>query len=89
MSDARLTRPEHHCGFLGAAVAMQLIYLNVARDAGGRAGQLAFFVPVPILWLQKRAGAAMLAFASVDFALAIAFVWASLRTDAEERRLTD
>jgi hypothetical protein len=79
-----LTHPEYYYGFLGAALAMQLIYLTIGRDPARfrplmpvcALAKLAFFVPVLILNLQERVPAVTLEFASVDALLAFAFLYA-------------
>lgn len=79
-----LTHPEYYYGFLGAALVMQLFYLNIGRDPVRfrplmplcTLGKLAFFVPVLVLFLQGKVPAITLAFASVDFLLALAFLHA-------------
>ena len=79
-----LTRPEYYYGFLGAALVMQLVYLAIGRDPARlrplmplcALAKLAFFVPVLILWLEGRATALILDFASIDALLACAFIHA-------------
>ena len=79
-----LTHVEYYYGFLGAGLAMQLVYLTIARDPiryrplmlVGTIAKLAFFVPVLLLWMQGRVPGAVLAFASVDGLLALAFLQA-------------
>jgi hypothetical protein len=83
-----LGHPEYYYGFIGAAVAFQLVYLVIARDPVrfrplmpvGVIAKLAFFVPVLILWLSGQVATAVLAFASVDALLAVSFAAAWLRT---------
>ena len=79
-----LTHPEYYYGFLGAALAMQLVYLMIGRDPVrfrplmpiGTLAKLVFFGTVLILWLQERVPAVTLEFASVDALLAFAFLHA-------------
>ena len=79
-----LTHPEYYYGFLGAALAMQMVYLAIGRDPVRlrpvmpicAVAKLAFFVPVLILNLQERVPAVTLEFASVDAVLAFAFLYA-------------
>ena len=79
-----LTHPEYYYGFLGAALAMQLVYLTIGRDPVRfrplmplcAIAKLAFFVPVLILYCQERVPALTLEFASVDALLACAFIHA-------------
>jgi hypothetical protein len=50
----------------------------------GVLAKLSFFVPVAILWERGRTPGAVMAFASVDALLAVAFLWAWLRTQSAE-----
>jgi hypothetical protein len=78
------SRPEDYYGFLGAAAAFQLVYLNIARDPVrfrplmpvAVLAKLSFFVPVAILWAQGRTPVPVLAFAMVDLLIAAAFAYA-------------
>ena len=79
-----LTHVEYYYGFLGAGLTMQLVYLTIARDPAryrplmpvATIAKLAFFVPVLVLWAQGRTPGPVLAFASVDGLLALAFLLA-------------
>ncbi len=87
-----LTHVEYYYGFLGAGLAMQLVYLTIARDPVrfrplmpiAAIVKLAFFVPVLVLWAQGRTPGSVLAFASVDGLLALAFLQAWRVTPAPE-----
>lgn len=84
LSPGGLTHPEYYYGFLGAALAMQIVYLTIGRDPVrhralmpvAAVAKLAFFTPVLILYLQGRVPALTLEFASIDALLACAFVHA-------------
>jgi hypothetical protein len=84
----RPNRPEDYYGFLGAATAMQLFYLAIARDPVrlrplmplAVLAKLSFFIPVLILWLLGRAAGVTLGFASVDALIGVAFACAWLAT---------
>lgn len=69
--------------FAGAAAAMQLVYLLIARNPlrfrpvipTGIASKLSFAAPVAWLYAEKRVGATTLAFGIIDMALAAMFLW--------------
>lgn len=77
-----LQRPEHFYGFVGTALAWQLVFLVIAGDVRrfrplmlpAVAEKLAFGVPAWILFAQGRVGAAVLVFGSIDLVLAVLFV---------------
>lgn len=83
-------RLEDFYGFLGAASVMQLIYLTIVRDPVrfrplmplGALSKAAFFATILILWLQARTANAAMAFAAIDGALGLAFLYAWRRTPA-------
>ena len=82
------SRPEDYYGFLGAAAAMQLVYLTIAGDPAryrplmpvGALAKWLFFATVLVLWLQERAAMPVLALASVDGLIGLAFLYAWWRT---------
>jgi hypothetical protein len=83
-----VTHPEFYYGFVGVAVAFQLVFLLIARDpARHRALMLAsvvekasFGLAAPALYLQGRSPAAVLVPAGIDLALGVLFALAYLRT---------
>jgi len=85
---APLQRPEHFYGFVGVAVAWQLVFLVIARDVRRYRAlmlpsvveKLAFGVPALVLFAQGRAGGDVLAFGCVDLVLGAFFVAARRAT---------
>ncbi|MEO5867731.1 MAG: hypothetical protein ABIS14_00095 [Sphingomonas sp.] len=75
------THPEFLYGFVGAALAFQLVYAVIGRDPErfrplmpvAVIAKLTFFVPCAILFGQARLGAATFGFACGDLLLAILF----------------
>lgn len=83
-----LAHPEHFYGFIGTALAAQVMFLVIASDPvryrplmlAGVLEKLAFGVPVWWLWTQGRVIAPTLVFASIDLTLAALFLWVWRRT---------
>jgi hypothetical protein len=83
-----VTHPEYYYGFVGCALAFQLLFLVIARDpARLRPAMLAGIVekagfPAAVwpLFLQHRAPAAVTAFASIDLIWGVLFVISYVRT---------
>ena len=83
-----VTHPEFYYGFVGVAVAFQVLFLIVARDpARYRAVMIpaviekaSFGVAVPVLYLQGRVPAVILTPAAIDLILGALFVAAYLKT---------
>lgn len=79
-----ISHPELLYGFIGTALAMQLVYFTIGRDPLryrslmpiGVLAKLAFGVPVVILFALDRAETLTLVFGLIDLALAAAFAWA-------------
>ena len=91
---AVLPHAETYYGFIGTALAAQVLFLIIASDPvrfrpamwAGVLEKLAFGVPVWVLWLQGRAAAPLLVFGTIDLALGALFVAAWVRTPKMSRR---
>lgn len=83
-----ITHPEHFYGFVGVALAWQVLFLVVARDPvryrlvmlPSILEKLAFGVAVWVLFFQGRVAPLMIGPASVDLILAALFAMAYWRT---------
>lgn len=79
-----IPRPEHFYGFIGVALAWQLVFLVIARDVlryrllmlPAIVEKLAFGVPVLLLFASGRVGADVLLFGCIDLALGVLFALA-------------
>jgi hypothetical protein len=87
-SQGPVTHPEYYYGFVGCALAFQLLFLIIARDpARLRPAMLASIVekvgfPAAVwpLFLQHRAPATVVVFSSIDLLWGVLFVASYLRT---------
>ena len=83
-----ITHPEHFYGFIGVALAWQILFFVIARDPvrmrpamiPAILEKLAFGIAAPILFMQGRVPAAVCGFGIVDLVLAALFFVAMLRT---------
>jgi hypothetical protein len=83
-----ITHPEYFYGFIGVAIAWQVLFLVIARDPvryriamlAAVLEKLAFGVPAVALFAQGRLAAIVLAFGIVDLVFALLFLVAYLRT---------
>ena len=88
-----ITHPEYYYGFLGVAVAWQVVFLVIARDPVrfrplmvlAVLEKAAFGLPVVALWLGGRLAAPMLAAGLIDLGLGVLFVVAYLWTPESPR----
>jgi hypothetical protein len=88
-----ITHPEYYYGFIGVALAWQVLFLIIARDpVRYRAMMIAavlekatFGVASIILFLQERVSPIMLGFGIVDLILGALFVSAYLKTETQDR----
>ncbi|HYC93404.1 MAG TPA: hypothetical protein VEO54_29625 [Thermoanaerobaculia bacterium] len=86
-----ITHPEHFYGFIGVALAWQLLFFVIARDpvrlrpaiVPAIFEKLAFAIAAPVLYVQGRVPGAVLGFGIVDLVLATLFFIAFLRTPRE------
>lgn len=87
-SGTPLSHPEYFFGFVGTALAFQLVFFLVSRQPArlrplmlpSVAEKAAFAVPVFMLVAAGRAGADLLLFAGIDVVLGALFVVAYLKT---------
>jgi hypothetical protein len=83
-----ITHPEHFYGFIGVALAWQLLFFVIARDPvrmrpamlPAIVEKLAFGIAAPVLYAQGRVVAAVLGFGIFDLVLATLFFIAMVRT---------
>lgn len=88
-----ITHPEYFYGFIGIAVAWQLVFLVIARDpARYRAlmpvcvlEKLAFGVPAIVLFTQGRIAGTVLVFGCIDLVLGTLFVMSYRATGTAAR----
>lgn len=81
-----ITHPEYFYGFVGTALAAQLLFLLISTNplryrpamAIAVIGKLSFGIPAWILWLEGRIGGDVVSLATVDLLLASCFAlsWA-------------
>jgi hypothetical protein len=82
-----ITHPEFYYGFIGVTVAWQVLFLVISQDPiryrammiPAILEKVGFVIAVVILFLQHRVTPAVIAFAGIDFVLAILFTAAFLR----------
>jgi hypothetical protein len=83
-----ITHPEHFYGFIGVALAWQVVFLILSMDPvryrpmmiPAVLEKLAFAVPAAVLFTQSRLAGVVVAFGMVDLSLAVLFTLAFLRT---------
>jgi hypothetical protein len=83
-----ITHPEYYYGFIGVAVAWQLVFLVMSRDPvryrslmiPSIAEKLAYGVPAIVLFSQGRLSAQMLGAGLIDMTLGVLFAIAYVRT---------
>lgn len=77
-----ITHPEHFYGFVGVALAWQVLFLLIARDPVryrpampiAVLEKLVFAVPAVVLFVRDRVPAAVLGFGLIDLVLAVLFL---------------
>ena len=77
-----ITHPENYYGFIGAALAWQILYLLISGDPKryrpvmiiGAFSKLSFVAACIVLYLQGRLAALILMFSGLDFILAMLFI---------------
>ena len=87
-----ITHPEYFYGFIGVAVAWQVVFLILSRDPiryrpmmiPAILEKASFGIPVLILYLQQRVAALTLGVAMVDSTLGVLFLIAYLKTSPEK-----
>lgn len=88
-----ITHPEYYYGFIGVAVAWQVVFLILARDPArfrpimvpAVVEKLSFGVAAVILYGQQRLSALMLGGGVIDLILAALFVVAYVKTAGREK----
>lgn len=88
-----ITHPEYYYGFIGTALAAQIMFLVIASDPdryrpamlAAIAEKLAFGVPAWLLWLDGRTAGTIVAFGSIDLVWAAVFCACYLRTPDTHR----
>jgi hypothetical protein len=86
-----ITHAEYFYGFLGVAIAFQLVFLVIAKDPGryrafmipSMLEKLAFSVPAIVLYAQHRLSLVTVCFASFDLVLGVLFFVAWRKTPLE------
>ncbi|HKQ79110.1 MAG TPA: hypothetical protein VJ810_35775 [Blastocatellia bacterium] len=89
-----ITHPEYYYGFVGVAIAWQIVFLIMSRDpARYRPIMLAavvekasYAIAVIILYLQGRTGALILGTGIIDLTFGALFLLAYARTRVESRK---
>lgn len=84
-----ITHSEFFYGFVGTAVAFQIVFLILSRDPVRYRAMVipsvlekaGFGIPVVVLFLQGRTSGMTLVFGSVDLLLGMLFIVAYLRTE--------
>jgi hypothetical protein len=77
-----ITHPEFFYGFLGVAIAWQVVFLIIAQDPrryrplmlAGVIEKFSFGIAAAALYIQKRVSGAVVAFGVLDMALGAAFL---------------
>jgi hypothetical protein len=85
-----ITHPEYYYGFIGVAVAWQVLFIVLSRDPSRYRPMMipailekaSFAIPVLLLYLQHRASSFTLAAGMVDAVLGVLFLVAYLNTPA-------
>lgn len=89
-----ITHPEFFYGFVGTAVAFQIVFLILSRDVVRYRAMMipsvlekaGFGIPVVILFAQGRAPGMTLVFGSIDLILGALFILAYVRTPADPQQ---
>lgn len=77
-----ITHPEYFYGFVGVALAFQIVFLIIARNPGKYRAfilpsiieKFSFTIAVIILYLQNRVASVMLALSFIDMTLGVLFI---------------
>ena len=83
-----ITHPEYYYGFVGVALAWQIVFLIISRNPPkyrplmipAILEKAAFGIPVLIFFLQNRVSASMFGAGMIDLLLGVLFVAAYLKT---------
>ena len=88
-----ITHPEHFYGFIGVALAWQIVFLMISRDAvrfrpimlAAVLEKLSFGIAAVVLFVVGRVTGAVMAFGALDLLLAALFVASWIATPAAGR----
>jgi hypothetical protein len=89
-----ITHPEFYYGFIGVAIAWQLVFLIISRDPrryrpimlAAIVEKATYAIAVIILYLQGRSGGMVLGTAIIDMILGILFLAAYYRTRPADQK---
>ncbi|HSK74669.1 MAG TPA: hypothetical protein VK892_23415 [Pyrinomonadaceae bacterium] len=87
-----ITHPEHFYGFIGVAIACQVMFLIISRNPvryrammiPAMLEKFSFAIAVAILFLQNRVAAVMFGLGMMDLALGLLFTLAFFKTPKQE-----
>ena len=87
-----INHPEYYYGFIGVAVAFQVLFLIIGRNPVRYRGAMipsviekfSFGIAAIVLYMQNRLSPVVLGFGIVDLVLGLLFVAAFLKTEQEE-----
>ena len=86
-----ITHPEHFYGFIGVAIACQVMFLIISRNPvryrammiPAMLEKFSFAIAIAILFLQNRVPAMMFGFGMMDLALGLLFALAFFKTPSD------
>jgi hypothetical protein len=89
-----ITHPEYYYGFVGVAIAWQIVFLIISRDPvryrpimlAAVVEKFSYAIATMILYLQGRTGTLILGTGIIDLALGALFLLAYARTGGESRK---
>jgi len=89
-----ITHPEYYYGFVGVAIAWQIVFLIMSRDPvryrpimlAGVVEKASYAIAVIVLYLQGRTGTLILGAGIIDLALGALFLLAYVVTRDESRK---
>lgn len=89
-----ITHPEYYYGFLGVAIAWQIVFLILSRDPvryrpimlAAVVEKATYAIATMILYLQGRTGMLILGTGIIDLAFGALFILAYARTRGESRK---
>jgi len=87
-----ITHPEHFYGFIGVAIACQVMFLIISRNPvryrammiPAMLEKFSFAIAIAILFLQNRVAAMMFGLGMMDLALGLLFALAFFKTPKQE-----
>ena len=87
-----ITHPEHFYGFVGVAIACQVMFLIISRNPvryrammiPAMLEKFSFAIAIAILFLQNRVAAMMFGLGMMDLALGLLFALAFFKTPKQE-----